>query len=120
MTPPKSVLVVEDEPVIRSLVSLVLEDEGYAVQNAPDGHAALVSIQRARPDALVIDLDLPIMDGFELVRACRDGDGTRHLPIIVVSAVYRGERVDALDAHAFLPKPFDVEVLVAKLRDVVR
>jgi CheY-like chemotaxis protein len=67
----------------------------------------------------VIDLDLPIMDGFELVRACRAEDGTRLLTIVVVSAVFRGERVEALSAHAFLPKPIDVATLVATLGDVV-
>ena len=68
MSPRKTVLVVEDEPIIRSLVSLVLEAKGYAVDGASDGREALVSIEQTRPDALVIDLDLPIMDGFELVR----------------------------------------------------
>ena len=116
MSSGKTVLVVEDEPIIRSLVSLVLESEGYAVDGASDGREALASIQRARPDALVIDLDLPIMDGFELVRACRDGDGTRHLPIIVVSAVHRGARVEALEVQGFLQKPFDVDILVGTLR----
>jgi len=120
MSREKTVLVVEDEPIIRGLVSLVLESEGYIVQSAPDGREALDSIQCARPDAVVIDLDLPIMDGFELVRACRAEDGTRYVPIIVVSAIYRGERVEALDAHAFLSKPFDVERLVAQLHDVLR
>ena len=120
MSPAKTVLVVEDQPIVRGLVSLVLESEGYAVDGASDGVEALASIQRARPDALVIDLDLPVMDGFELVRACRDGDGTRHLPIIAMSAVYLVGQVAALEVQAFLPKPFDLEALVVRLRDVVR
>ena len=113
------VLVVEDEPAIRGLMALVLESKGFTVDGASDGMEALASIQRACPDALVIDLDLPIMDGFELVRACRAEDGTRHVPIIVVSAVYRGETVEALDAHAFLSKPFDVDRLLVALATVL-
>jgi chemosensory pili system protein ChpA (sensor histidine kinase/response regulator) len=114
------VLLVEDDAAIRSLMTLVLESEGFTVRSASDGLDALELIQRFRPAALVVDLDMPRMNGFDLIGACRADDQTRDLPIVAMSAIYGGGHVESVQVRAFLPKPFDVDTLVATLRDTLR
>ena len=115
-----TVLVVEDEPAIRGLVSLLLEGEGYLVDGASDGRAALAKLAEQPPDALVVDLDLPVMNGCDLVRACRDDEALRHLPIIATSGMVGGHAVRDLDVQGFLPKPFSLDTLLNVLHGVLR
>ena len=116
----KTVLVVEDEPAIRGLVSLLLEGEGFVVDGAPDGQEALAKLAEQPPDALVVDLDLPLLNGCDLVRACRADAGLRHLPIIAISGMIGGQAVRDLDVQAFLPKPFSLDTLLNTLHGVLR
>ena len=115
MTPRRDILVVEDDPSIRTFVRDALEEAGYAVREAPDGAAALDALHREQPLALVLDLGLPYVDGTAVARASRtlyDGD----VPIVVMSA-----RPDAdLDARevgasGLLRKPFLLEELESVL-----
>ena len=115
----KRVLVVEDEPAIRGLVSLLLEGEGYLVDGAPDGREALAKLSAQPPDALVVDLDLPLLNGCDLVRACRADDGLRRLPIIAISGAGGAHAVRDLDVQGFLPKPFSIDTLLDALRGVL-
>jgi CheY-like chemotaxis protein len=115
----KRVLIVEDEPAIRSLVSLVLDGEGYVVDGAGDGREALDKLRIVRPDALIVDLDLPIMDGRDLVRACRADAAARHIPIVLISGMHDAKFAQELDIQGFLPKPFSLEALLDLLRDVI-
>jgi CheY-like chemotaxis protein len=114
------VLVVEDEPAIRGLVSLLLEGEGYLVDGASDGREALTKLTERPSDALVVDLDLPLLNGCDLVRACRANDGLRRLPIIAISGVVGGFAVRDLDVQGFLPKPFSLDTLLTVLQGVRR
>jgi len=116
----RTVLVVEDEPAIRGLVSLLLEGEGYLVDGASDGREALAKLAEQPPDALVVDLDLPVMNGCDLVRICRADAGLRHLPIIAISGMVGGHAVRDLDVQGFLPKPFSLDTLLTVLHGVVR
>ena len=116
----RSVLVVEDEPAIRGLVSLLLEGEGYLVDGASDGREGLTKLAERPPDALVLDLDLPTMSGHDLVRACRADQALRHLPIIAISGVVGRQAVRGLDVQGFLPKPFSLDTLLDALRGVLR
>jgi CheY-like chemotaxis protein len=114
----RRVLVVEDEPAIRGLVSMLLESEGYVVDSASDGQDALAKVRRQPPDALVVDLDLPILNGCDLVLACRADQETRRLPIIAVSGMIGSHMTRDLDIQGFLPKPFSLDTLLDLLRDV--
>jgi two-component system KDP operon response regulator KdpE len=114
------ILVVDDEPRIRRALKIAVGGHGYEVEVAEDGEQALVSIAAHLPDALVLDLVMPGMDGFEVLTLVR---GFSKLPIIVLSA--RGQesdKVKALDLGAddYLTKPFGVEELLARLRAVLR
>ncbi len=115
------VLVVDDEPDIRRLVSDALRLEGYRVRTAGDGQEALQRVAEERPDLILLDLMLPVMDGRQFCRllthtptaTVRDG----HIPVILVSADrHLRERAAELGAVDYLPKPFDLDDLLAAVQ----
>ncbi|HKI66088.1 MAG TPA: response regulator [Solirubrobacterales bacterium] len=103
------VLVADDEPDILSLVSLRLREAAYDIASAVDGRQALRVARERRPDAAVIDVWMPEMDGYELTRAIRADTDLRTMPVVLLSAsvreseIHRGEEVGAND---YLRKPF--------------
>jgi two-component system response regulator MprA len=115
------VLVVEDDPAVRSSLERSLAFEGYEVVTAPDGAAGLEAVTRYRPDAVLLDLGLPVLDGLEVCRRLRAaGDLT---PVLMLTArEATRDRVAGLDAGAddYLPKPFALEELLARLRAMLR
>ena len=111
----KNVLVVDDDPDIRQIVSWALEDEGYAVQTATNGRDALEAVRRQSPDAIVLDLNMPVMDGWSFIHAHRADPTCSDVPIILMSAGQRIAQAQDLGAAAFVTKPFDVGVLVGTI-----
>jgi len=120
MTPQKTVMVVEDEPAIRGLLSMTLECENYHVETAGDGQEALDMVERVHPDAILLDLMLPTMDGWELINALSARSATDGIPIIAVSASQRHLNVGEQGVQAFLSKPFDVDTLLVVLEEVLQ
>lgn len=115
------ILVVDDDPTIREVVADLLEGEGYAVDTAADGAEALEKGQRNPPQALILDMMMPVMDGWTFLRERQKYACLATLPVIVLSAA-RSEglqEVKCLGAHAFLAKPFDIDVLLALLDHMV-
>jgi two-component system KDP operon response regulator KdpE len=115
-----AILLVDDDPTLRSVLSRRLTREGLDVHSVPSGSAALASLERAWPALLVVDLMMPGMDGFEL---CRRVKRIADLPIIVLSAVDASEsKVRALDEYAedYITKPFNPDELVARVNRVLR
>ncbi|HYO40641.1 MAG TPA: response regulator transcription factor [Nocardioidaceae bacterium] len=115
------VLVVDDDRAVRESLRRSLEFNGYAVTLAGDGAEALASIAGHIPDALVIDVMMPRLDGIETTRALRTAGND--LPILVLTARDSvGDRVEGLDAGAddYLTKPFALEELLARLRALLR
>jgi two-component system chemotaxis response regulator CheY len=112
MTRPPCILVVEDDDSIRDLVDLVLSGAGYEVLTATDGAAALQVVRTARPDLVLLDMRMPIMDGWEFARRYR-ARPEPHAPIVVLTAA-RDAAVRAAEIHAngYLGKPFDVDELL--------
>jgi CheY-like chemotaxis protein len=104
-----AVLVADDNSTLRLLMALALAEDGHHVETAVDGVEALEAIRRHVPDLVVLDLQMPNLDGWEVIRACRADPDTRAILIVVVSAAYRGWR--DLDVQGFLAKPFDLEHL---------
>lgn len=116
----RTVLVVDDEPKIVRLARDYLERAGYGVTAAHDGEAALSAYHADRPDLIVLDLGLPILDGLEVIRRLRRES---NVPIIVLTA--RGEETDKLvglelGADDYMVKPFSPKELVARVRAVLR
>ena len=114
-----SVLVVEDEPVIRELMAILLEDEGYAVSQAVDGLEALEMLEQHGVDLVLSDVKMPRLDGASLVHRLRSrGDA---IPVVLMSAVYA--EVD-LPGVRFLRKPVNCEqlltIIAAALRETGR
>ena len=115
------ILVVDDEPNIREVVDLYLRREGYNVEIAGDGIAALQAIERQRPDLIVLDLMLPKLDGLQLTRALREAD--YNIPIIMLTAKSEEtDRIAGLDLGAddYVTKPFSPKELVARVKAVLR
>ncbi|HEV7243033.1 MAG TPA: response regulator transcription factor [Thermoanaerobaculia bacterium] len=120
MTHAPRVLVVEDDPAIRRSIVAQLRAEGYDVVEAADGREALAVVRRDKPDLILTDLAMPVLDGFTLITTLRK---TITTPIVVLS-VRGGEtdRVRALDLGAddFVSKPFSVAELLARVRAQLR
>ena len=115
------VLVVDDDRAVRESLRRSLEFNGYDVSLASDGAEALASIAGRLPDALVIDVMMPRLDGIETTKALRTAGND--LPILVLTARDSvGDRVEGLDAGAddYLTKPFALEELLARLRALLR
>src|SRR5437773_8234404 len=106
------VLVVDDDPDLRAVLREALQDEGYAVDEAADGVEALAALDAACPDAIVLDLALPGMDGWEFAHLLR-GHPCGGAPIIVISAAYdlrqAAARLGGLGVHACIAQPFELD-----------
>jgi DNA-binding response OmpR family regulator len=115
-----TVLVVDDEPIVREVVVRYLAREGHQTLEAADGHSARGAIERAEPDLVVLDVMLPGSDGLELCRWIRSRS---ELPVIMLTA--RGEEADRivgleLGADDYVTKPFSPRELAARVRSVLR
>ena len=119
----QKILVVEDEPDILEVIEYNLAREGFRVLTAREGDDGLKKARQELPDALVLDLMLPGVDGLEVCRRLRGDDVTRNLPIVMVTA--KGEEADVvvglgIGADDYVVKPFSPRELVARLRAVLR
>jgi len=117
-----SVLLVDDEDQLRRVMKDLLEREGYRVHEARDGVQALDQVDRVAPDIVVLDLNLPGLDGYEVLTKLRSRPTTREIPVIVLTA--KGDednevRVFELGADDFLTKPFRARALSARLDAVL-
>lgn len=113
-------MVVEDDPEIRMVIAIALEDEGFRVLEADSGERALLLAQDEDPDVVLVDLRLPGIHGFDVVRSLR---ATSRVPIIVVTAQADSEDVvTGLEAGAddYVTKPFVTKELVARVRAQIR
>jgi two-component system phosphate regulon response regulator PhoB len=118
-----SVLVVEDEPAQREVLIYNLEAEGYGVSRAEDGDEALVLVQEAQPDLIILDWMLPGVSGIEVCRRLKANSGTRSIPVIMLTA--RGEEADRVrgletGADDYVVKPYSVNELMARVRTQLR
>jgi two-component system phosphate regulon response regulator OmpR len=124
MNPPSRILVVDDDPALRDLLSAYLTDTGFVVDLAGDGAGMRRAIELARPDAIVLDLMLPGEDGLMLTRTLRAQAGAAAaIPVLILSA--RGEETDRvvgleMGADDYLAKPFSPRELLARLRALLR
>ena len=110
------ILVVEDDPSIRKLITTTLKAHEYRYLSAANGQSAILEASSHNPDIVLLDLGLPDMDGVEIIRKIR---AWSNMPIIVISARSEdSDKIEALDAGAddYLTKPFSVEELLARLR----
>jgi two-component system phosphate regulon response regulator PhoB len=120
---PATILVVEDEPAIQSLIEVNLRRAGHAVQLASDAEAARRMIREALPDLVLLDWMLPGMSGIDFARLLRGEARTRSLPIIMLTArAEERDKIEGLDIGAddYVTKPFSPRELMARIKAVLR
>ena len=118
---PPRVLVVDDEQTLSELLSMALRYEGWEVKSAPDGRGAIALARKFRPDAVVLDIMLPDLDGLEVLRQMRADSPT--VPVLFLTAKDAVEdRIAGLTAGGddYVTKPFSLEEVVARLRALLR
>jgi CheY-like chemotaxis protein len=116
------ILVIDDDQDLGRVIRRVLELEGYEVVLSDDGLRGLAAAQRQRPDAIVLDLMMPVMDGYQVLAELRDDERTKDVPVVVLTAVALDEtreRVEAAGAATFLTKPFEPKNLSRALASLV-
>ena len=107
----KTILVADDDPVGRELIREILESQGYCVTEAGDGGSALSVIQAAPPDLVLLDIQMPVLDGFGVIQALRREHRFQNLPVFALTAfAMRGDKENALAAgfDGYIAKPIDV------------
>ena len=119
----QSVLIVDDDPSIRSMLGFLFEDEGFQVREAADGHDALEAIEADPPDAMVLDLMMPRVDGHEVLRARRSRELAADTRIVILTA--KSDPSDAvwcweLGADEYVNKPVDPEKLLREVQLLLR
>jgi putative two-component system response regulator len=117
------ILVVDDHEVVRTFLQRLLKNEGYAVDLAADRTAALTAVSSQQPDVILLDVDLPGMDGFDVCRRLRQEAATRLTPIVFITALSaREQRMQGLACGAddFLSKPLDTQELLVRVRSLMR
>jgi CheY-like chemotaxis protein len=115
------VLVVDDDAAIRRMIVAALRREGYSFLEAANGRDALDLMQEQHPDVVVLDLMMPILSGWDVLRERAHDAAMRKIPVIIVSANRDPEIATAVNAGicAFLPKPFDITALSALVRSCI-
>jgi DNA-binding response OmpR family regulator len=117
------VLVVDDDPLIVRLLELNFRLGGFKVSSARRGDQALDRAVEVRPDAIVLDVTMPGLDGYEVCRRLRDEHEMREVPVVLLTAHTQDEdqaRGDELGVVAYVTKPFDPELLVATVLGALR
>ena len=106
----KVILVADDSPSIRKFVSFALAMKGFEIISAADGMEALEKLPNERVNLIITDLNMPNLDGFELIKAIRNNEGFKDIPIIILSSLSGSEEIQRgmeIGANSYLVKPFD-------------
>ncbi len=115
----KRILIVEDDYQLRDLLRIVLREEGFEVETVPDGQVAMDRLENGKdshtlPAMIILDLNMPVVNGWEVARWLDADPALRHIPVIVTSATQeQGEAAKALHADAYLLKPFSTDEILA-------
>ena len=117
------VMVVDDEPDLVRLVEFILQKEGFDVVACSDGRMALNLVEAEKPDLIILDIMMPLMDGMEVLRQIRSRRGTARVPVIMLTAKTASVTVDEarqLWVSDYVMKPFDPEKLVLKVKKALK
>lgn len=121
--PVPSVLIVDDDPVIQLLLRVNFEMDGFEVLTADDGEQGLEMAKNVNPDLVLLDVLMPKLDGYEVLKAIRADETIKDLPVVLLSAMARDvDKEKGLDAgaDAYLTKPFDPLKLLKEVKGLVR
>jgi len=115
----KRILVVENNKDILDLISIVLEDAGYEYELFTNEKNIFEHIIQFEPDAILLDIVQPTLEGTELCRQIKAAEGTTHIPVIVLSTHPKIEKVKEVCADEVIAKPFDIDFLLETLDDQI-
>ena len=118
----KHILVVEDQPDGRQIIRDMLASTDYEITEAENGEEALAAIAKQRPDLILMDIQLPIMDGYTATRRIKDDAALRSIPIIAVTSyalAVEEKKARAAGCDDYVTKPFSPRQLLAKIRQYV-
>ncbi len=115
----RSILIVEDNQADRSRLEKLLSDAGFLVSSAENGNQAIAAAKSNKPDAIFMDVNMPGMDGFAATRALRNDDGTKDIPVVLVTA--KDQKADIawgqmLGAKGYITKPYTDEQILSQAR----
>ncbi|MFP4368771.1 MAG: PleD family two-component system response regulator [Candidatus Kapaibacterium sp.] len=113
------ILVVDDNKITTKLLRRYLEANGYEAKEAYDGIDCLEKVTERHPDAVVLDVMMPRMDGYETVKRLKDDESTKHIPVVIVTALNDvANQLKSIEAGAddFLSKPIEEKLLIAKVK----
>jgi len=116
------ILVVEDHPPTAKLVQVALQEQGYRVLTASNGAEGLLAVNAEAPDLVILDVMMPVMDGFDMLRVMRAAPQTRELPVVILTAKSADEDVLrgwATGVSSYLTKPFAIDDLIAMVRRIL-
>ena len=113
----KRVLIVENNKEILELISIVLEDAGYDLSLYLNEQGIFEHIVEFKPDAILLDIIKPTIEGTELCRQIKEAEGTKHIPVIVLSTHPQIEKVKDICADDIVEKPFDIDGLLSALEE---
>jgi DNA-binding response OmpR family regulator len=118
----KKILIADDEPNIVISLEFLMRHAGYDVRSAADGHEAMRAMTSFRPDLVLLDIMLPLCDGFQICEKIRDDPDLRHAKIVMLTA--KGREVEvakgiALGADLYMTKPFATRELIAAVRQLL-
>ena len=119
----KLILAVEDQEDNMQILRDLLTSAGYEIIEAENGEQALAAVAKRRPDLILMDIQLPIMDGYEATRRLKADPALRSVPIIAITSYAMGQdeaRARAAGCDDFVAKPYSPRVLLAKIREYVR
>mgnify|MGYP001613541831 FL=1 len=118
----KKVLVVDDDPVVTRLVGELLKVQGFTVETAKDGIDAMIMVKKEKPDLIVLDIMMPELNGYEVLRALKFSDEYKSIPVILLTA--RGQELDKRIGQMmgidYLQKPLNREILLEKIQKAMR
>jgi DNA-binding response OmpR family regulator len=118
-----TILIVDDEPTIREVLWSLLTEEGYLLDSAENGYDGYEKARTLIPDLILLDVTMPVMDGFEACRKIRTEPPLAQVPIIMITALAdAGSRRRSIESGAndFISKPFDLDELLAKVKNITK
>jgi DNA-binding response OmpR family regulator len=118
----RQVLIVEDEPHIVESLAFVLGREGFAVSSVMDGESALENLRRAPPDLMILDLMIPRLNGFEVLKAAKSDAALRAIPVMVLTAkgqAHDRRLAEEIGSDGFMTKPFSNREFVEQVRRLI-
>jgi CheY-like chemotaxis protein len=119
----KRIVVADDDPDLVALMTLPLRKRGYEIATGGNGEEAIDLVRRYRPDLVILDVCMPLLDGLEVCRRLKDDEQLKHIPVMLITATASllpaPDVLYALQVEGYLIKPFPVRVLVEKIEQLI-